>query len=436
MAVHVNHANALYGDPEVQQLLALGSRSQALAICTPREINVSRLLAWLLDPTEGHGLGHKALRSLLVQAGRAENAVNLSISDQRFLSPARVHNLALSSLIVKTELDVAGAPSKATKNSRTKRDVLDVAAIDPVMKVCVAVENKYGARESKTQLQRYHSGLAKLFPGYVCIHVFLDHSEATPSHPQWLGVGYGWLSEFLREQEQDTAVSEQVRRVLTEFRQAVQQEDEESATVTLESRLITSVAARHRDALLAMWEVAVVQQTRKELFLQRLTRLSQDGSMEGQARLSLFQLYHRRPEIWRQCKEQASFAPFYAALLKQFADLEDDVKSVNAYYSLQQWSRFIDPKYADEYAFPVGVRVHKLDKNYRVTAYVSLAHVRPDKRVQLVQVAEELRKKAGRHRPKSNANRIEVYRSSLPQEKALQEAIDRLEEFSKCLRAI
>ena len=436
MAVHVNHANALYGDAEVHQLLALGSRRQALAICTPREINVSRLLAWLLDPTEGHGLGHKALRSLLVQAGQAENYVNLSLSDQRFLSPARVHNLALSSLIVKTELDVAGRSRRATTNSRGKRDMLDVVAIDPGMKVCVAVENKFGARESKTQLQRYHSGLAKLFPGYVCIHVFLDQGGATPSHPQWLGVGYAWLSEFLREQEQDAAISDQVRRVLAEFRQAVQQEDEESATVTLESRLITTVAARHPDALLAMWDVAVVQQTTKEPFLQRLTRLSRDGSMEGQARLSLFQLYHRRPEVWRQCKEQVSFAPFYAALRKQFADLEDDVKSVNAYYSLQQWSRFIDSKYADEYAFPVGVRVHRLEKNFRVTAYMSLAHVRPEKRLQLLQVAEELRKSAGRQRPRSTASHIEVCRSSLPQERALQEVIDRLEEFSQRLRSI
>lgn len=172
-----DHANALYGDPEVHQLLALGARHRALDICTPREINVSRLVAWLLDPNEGHGLGDKALRSLLAEAGRAEHAENLNISTRRFLAPAKVHNLALSSLIVKTELNVLAkrkpARGKATVQKERKRDLLDIVAIDPGLSLCVAIENKFGARESSDQLQRYLDGLEALklppFHGHLIV---------------------------------------------------------------------------------------------------------------------------------------------------------------------------------------------------------------------------------------------------------------------------
>ena len=294
------HANALYGDPEVHQLLALGARNRALDICTPREINVSRLIAWLIDPNEGHGLGDKALRSLLAEAGRAEHAENLHISTRRFLSPAKVHNLALTSLIVKTELNVlvkrSQARGKATVQSENKRDLLDIVAIDPGLSLCVAIENKFGARESKGQLQRYLEGLAELFPSYTRIHIFLDQREEAPKHEEWLAVSYGWLTEFLRAQEQNPSVAQEAKRVLAEFREAAQEHDDEAANASLQSRLVTAVAARHQGAIDAMWEVC--ERERQELFLQQLADLSDDGSLEGQAALALFQLYHRNPTIW------------------------------------------------------------------------------------------------------------------------------------------
>ena len=436
MTNYAKHADELYGDSEVHQLLSLGARRQALDICTPREINVSRLLAWLLDPTEGHGLGDKALRSLLAEAGLADNVNNLTLSDQRFLSPTRVHNLALSSLIVETELNVfAGTRvGKATDEVVRKRDLLDIVAIDPNMQVCVAVENKYGASESATQLERYHDGLSKLFPKYTRIHIFLDKREDQPSHPHWLGVGYSWLSEFLREQEQNSSVALEVRRVLTEFREAVQHEDEETASVSLENRLITSVAARFELAIKSMWDVT--QQEKKGLFLQRLAKLSADKSLEGQAKLALFQLYHRRPDTWDQCKDQTRFADFHKALREPFPDLLEDVKHVKAYYALAEWTRFIDPQYSEDFKYPIAVRVHALEKSYRVTTYMDLTHVRADRREALLKVAEEARKKAMRPSPRKNASRFDIYKSDLDKGKAKLEVLARLAEFQKLVSNI
>lgn len=440
MTKNTEYANALYGDPDVHQLLALGARHHALHICTPREINVSRLIAWLLDPNEGHGLGDKALRSLLAQAGRSENAANLDLKTHRFLEPAKVHNLALSSLIVKTELNVLAklkpAKGKATAAMRPerKRDLLDIVAVDPGLQLCVAIENKFGAAERPTQLQRYLDGLATLFPKYTRIHIFLDKRDEVPGHGQWLGVGYGWLSEFLRAQEQNPSVAQEVKRVLSEFREAVQQQDEEAANATLASRLITEVASRHQEAIDAMWEISKRQN--EELFLQQLANLAGISTLDGQAALSLFQLFHRSPDIWTQCKNQARFARFYKKLREQFTDVQDDVKQVKAFFSLEEWGQLIDVNFKDEYVFPAGVRVHARGGSFRITTYMHLVHTRPSQRDALMKVVEAARKAEGRQRPKKGAEWFDLYQRDLAPEAAVQEVLSRMTELQSSLKPL
>ena len=431
-------ADELYGDPDVHRLLDMGARSRVLKICTPREINISRLLAWLLDPSEGHGLGDKALRSLLAQAGRSENAEELPIKERRFLSPAKVHNLALSSLIVQTELNVFASSTRKSaegSNRKRRRDLLDIVAIDPEMKICVAVENKYGAREGRNQLARYYAGLEKLLPDYTRIHIFLDSSDEKPSHKKWLEVGYGWLSEFLREQEQKLATSDTLRSAFAEFREAVESEDEEAAKASAEGRLITSIAAKHGPAITAMLQLA--KKERQELFLQRLKALTKGARSEGRAKLALFQLYHRRPSVWGQCFDQVRFAGFHAVLSGKFPDLQEDVRKINAFYSLEEWSRFIDQEHIEEgYMFPVGVHVHDYGKGCRVVPYMDLVHVRPNRRDALLAVADVIRKELGRSRPRRDARRLDLIRENYGRTQAELEVVRWLGKLKGALAAI
>ena len=437
MTRNTEHANALYGDPDVHRLLALGARSSVLRICTPREINVSRLIAWLLDPNEGHGLGDKALRSLLAEAGRSENTVNLDAETRRFLEPANIQNLALSSLIIKTELNVlaklrpAGVKRSIAGVPERKRNLLDIVAIDPRLQLCVAIENKFGAAEGPTQLQRYLAGLAALFPKYTRIHVFLDKRDELPSNEQWLGVGYGWLSEFLRSQEQSTLVTEEVKRVLFEFREAVQDQDDEIANATPMNRLITEVASKHQAAIDAMWDISKRQ--KNDLFLQQIATLSGERTQEGRATLSLFQLFQRNPKIWTQCKNQAKFAIFYKTLRENFTDIQDDVKRVNAYFSLQQWEQLIDAKHKDDYYFPAGVKVRDLGSGFQVTTYIQLDHTRLNLQDKLTKVFERARKAQNHVPPKRRDKWLPLYEKVLASEDAVQEVLLRMNELRSSL---
>ncbi|WP_172672205.1 PD-(D/E)XK nuclease family protein [Variovorax paradoxus] len=425
--VYARHAGSLFEDAEVHELLALTARRQALSICTPREINVSRLLAWLLDPSEGHGLGDRALRSLLVFAGKTGQVEHLSRSDREFLLPHNVHQLALSGLVVNTELQVnaktkTGARASA---SRGARGSLDVAIIDPTTKLCVAVENKFGAPQSREQLKKYRQRLEKLFPSFRRIYIFLDKFEAQPDDPEWLAVGYSWLSGFLLEQENSSVLSEDVQRTLREFREAVQDQDEESASTSSTNKLITSVAARHQDAIEAMCDLA---RPKGKIFLELMQELAADTrSAEGRARMALFKLYRTRSMLWDECRQQARFAPFFEGLSKQFADLDRDVKRVNSWYSLRSWDRFVSPEYQEEYFFPAAVRVHAHDKRFNVVTYLDLRSLKLDKRDALRELVICTRKSLGGNSPKTNGDTFDVFRSmNLTQAAAVEEVRVRL----------
>ncbi len=162
----------IYADPDVQRMLYLSATAAPLRICYPKEVNVSRFLAWLMDPGEGHGLGDQPLRSLLARAGQADRAQALPHNDRRFLSPSSVYTQSFSSVVVSTEVDVG---------LKTKK-LLDVLILDPSARLYVAIENKFGAKEGADQTKEYHKGLKKLFPGYRGIQTRINDSSFSTSN--------------------------------------------------------------------------------------------------------------------------------------------------------------------------------------------------------------------------------------------------------------
>lgn len=429
---HVDYASDLFGDPNVRQLLNVTARRGTLEVCTPREINISRVLAWLFDPSEGHGLGDRALRSLLIVAGQQEQAINLDKESQEFLRPHNIQHMALSHMLVNTELDVEPPAGRATADRR-KRNPLDVVVLEPVSKLCIAIENKFGAGESADQLKRYRLALENRFSEYQRIYIFLDKLEAEPLDNQWLPVGYSWLSGFLLEQENDPAVSAEVRRTLSEFRDAVQEEDEESTSTSATSRLISSIAANHNEAIEAMCAIGRPQ---GERFLDTLEKISENlGSAEGRASLSLFKLYHTRSLLWDECRQRAPFAAFFNGLSEQFpGDLDSDVKRVKAWYSLRSWNSLVEDN--DEYFFPVAVRVSSRNGLFDLHIYIDLRSVRPDAREALRAFGASIRIDATSKSPKKTAETFDISISRrLGRAAAVKEVIGQLQWLKKNLVA-
>lgn len=417
----------LYADTDVQRMLSLSATAAPLRICYPKEVNVSRFLAWLMDPGEGHGLGDQPLRSLLARAGQTDRVQSLPPNDRRFLSPSSVYTQSFSSVVVSNEVDVG---------LKTKK-MLDVLILDPASRMYVAIENKFGAKEGDDQTKDYHKGLNKLFPGYRGIFIYLDSNEADPKDDAWLPVGYDWLAEFLKSSEQRESTAQHVREALAQFRAVIEDEDEDSATRSPLGTLISHVAGKHREVLAEMKDL--VKPHARSQRAKELAVILGDGinTNQAKAKVRLFQLYCRRPTLWDQCFKQTLFGPFKKTLAERFGDLAVDPRRVVTTFSLDDWDRLADKEGKDTWYYIAGVKVRYSDEHYSVVSYVDFSDVKPDRRESLLTLANKVRSQNGLRVGREDNGWLALKRvQGLPASRAVEEASEQLLALKKGLDQI
>ncbi|RQT33461.1 PD-(D/E)XK nuclease family protein [Burkholderia contaminans] len=413
-----------FADSDVQRLVTSTASWQPLRICYPKEVNVSRFIAWLLDPSEGHGLGDITIQSLLTRAWWGSDDVALSAAERRFISPSNIQSEGFSSAVVTTEV---------TLGNRS----LDVLVVDASRKRYIAIENKFGASQAYRQLKDYRRDLIKLFPEFMGVHILLDSKEAKSADPAWITVGYDWLADHLREAEKREATAPHVREALSQFRSVIEEEAEESGATSVYGRLVTEVASRHPEVFNIMepW----VKNGSKGARAQTLAQLMKDNvTLEGKATLRLFQLYWRRTPVWDDCVRQAQFAPFVASLRNRFNDLLVDTKRVRTGFSLNRWSTLVDTDSSPAWYYPAGVNVRKTGEKFKVVTFVQFNDVRPDKRAEMIGRAEEMRKKNGVKRRVGDEQSFAVIRQrkELQKDKAIDETISELAKLKALLDAL
>ncbi|MGE8316499.1 MAG: PD-(D/E)XK nuclease family protein [Pseudomonas putida] len=415
----------LYGDSDVQRMLALSTHSEPLQICYPKEVNVSRFLAWLLDPTQGHGLGDQAIKSLLTRAGQSAHSSHLKLNDRRFLAAANVQNLAFSSIIVMTEAEL-GLPGKAR--------YIDLLAVDPAAKLYVAVENKFGHYEGKDQTKTYYEALSDLFPSYRGIHLFLDSNECEPEHKQWIPIGYTWLTDFLLQTEQLSWVAPHVKSTMAQFRQAIQEEEEVAEGSAL-GKLVTTVASQHAEALDALHDILTANAPRSRA--KDLAALV-DGAPTGndaKTKVRLFQLYSRRPQIWDRCLKERKFARFHRMLNEEFSTLTADPRRVVTYFSLKEFERLLDPELGTLWA--AAIKIRQEGEHFKVTTYLSLNCVKKEYRTRLIGIANSERARHNIRQTQQDDGYLTIRRGeNLPPVKAAEDAVEQLHSLRTLLKGI
>ena len=407
-----------FGDQNVQRLIAMSATWRPLQICFPREVNISRLLGWLLDPTEGHGLGDLAIQSLLARAWQSPNRVALPLAIQRFLSPASVYTEGFSSVLVTTEVELG---SKS----------LDVLVVDPRGRRYIAIENKFGAKQSDDQLKDYREGLEELLPNFLGVHIFIDSNDAVPDDDGWVSVGYDWLAEFLYAAEQREATALHVRETLQQFRAVIEDEAEDMASSDAKDVLVTEVSSGHSKLLLE--QMKSWQKLKKGVRAKRLAELMEGATtLEEKAKLRLFQLYWRRKQLWDECIRQAQFAPFVREMKKCFDEVLVSPKRVRTTFFLRKWIALADD--AESGQLPAGITVRQTGETFRVVSYVQLDHISADKRDAVSAVAADARN--GR-KIQEDQRRIVIRRSdNLSKENAVKRALGDCADLHKVLEPV
>ncbi len=137
-----------------------------------QELRHSDFLAFLLDPSQNHGLGDgflkRFLKRLLVEAADPPvSAVEIDVADLRGIAVRR------------------------------EWQNIDILAHDPGNGLVCAIENKIGSREHSEQLRRYRETVARDFPDHRTILVFLTPEGEQPSDEAFIPFDYARVAELV-----------------------------------------------------------------------------------------------------------------------------------------------------------------------------------------------------------------------------------------------
>lgn len=207
--------NALLSAPQFQALEdRLRDRSifHVLGI-EAREIYHSRLLAWLLDPREGHGLGTRPLRTFMLLAARLGQRENT------------IDSVAIDEL----DLDAVTVSAEFTLESGRRPDLVALIDDRPIL----LVEYKVDADEGEDQTAdyaRWAQERATALNTVLPLLVFLcpDRDDQTQPSLPFVHVAYepycAWLDALLEH-----ARDERTRVLVREFRACIGQREDVEA---------------------------------------------------------------------------------------------------------------------------------------------------------------------------------------------------------------
>lgn len=139
-----------------------------------QELRHSSFLAFVLDPSQNHGLGDLVLK--------------------RFLKRVLLESSFQDAPISAVDIDVFGLHEVIVL--REWRNI-DILIVDEENKFVVTVENKIDSTESTGQLDRYQQTVKKHYPDFKQLYIFLTPDGDPPSNDSYLPVSYTLICDVL-----------------------------------------------------------------------------------------------------------------------------------------------------------------------------------------------------------------------------------------------
>lgn len=161
----------------------------------------SDMLAWCLNPNEGHAQGDAVIKDFLFAVYTAGVETN-KYDNKKFFArwtPGKIQTSNFGAAFLTREFSLQVAETKSNKR-------LDLFLIDPVNKIIVTIENKFGAKISERQLDSYVQQVGNKIGGkiafrdydfsYVVLDSELDlysEEDLAKLGNRWALLNYKWL---------------------------------------------------------------------------------------------------------------------------------------------------------------------------------------------------------------------------------------------------
>ena len=230
-------------NPELAQLENLLKRFnlfEAVGIVR-HELRHSDFLAFLLDPSQNHGLGASFLSGFL-------QAVCQDVDGDAFL--VDFNNL-----------------SKATVQREWHH--VDILAVDDASRFGLVIENKIGTGEHSDQLNRYRAAFDSHYPGYKVLALYLTPDGDVPSSADYQAVSYALVCDVIEKLAQDNRgdLGSEIVMVLEHYAQMLRRHILSDSDIAI---LCRSIYQRHKQALDLIFEHRPDQQAQIKHYVSAL----------------------------------------------------------------------------------------------------------------------------------------------------------------------
>lgn len=158
----------------------------------------SRMLGWLLDPSESHGVGSTILRRFLCGASKLarDNSINFGEGNGSPIQPLKAETFSFSDLKIEPEYWL-----------KTRRRPDFVLWSQSEKWLCV-IENKILSDEGEEQTTDYYKEMLESFPAKEFpqrLFIYLSpNADAAPNSKHFISVGYSFI-EYLLSRHSDLA---------------------------------------------------------------------------------------------------------------------------------------------------------------------------------------------------------------------------------------
>lgn len=190
-----------------------------------QELRHSDFLAFLLNPSEKHGLGDKLLKRFLMNV--------LSDAKEAPLSPIRIDIMSLSNVIVERE----------SQN-------IDILIHDIEIGFVCLIENKIYSGEHSNQLERYLEIVNRRFPESNIIPIFLSPEGIPPEDEEspYIPVSYGLVAKIIEQvrEAQVSVLGSDVNTVIKHYTEMLRRHIVEDSKV---KELCQDIYRRHKAAI-------------------------------------------------------------------------------------------------------------------------------------------------------------------------------------------
>ena len=245
-------------NPDIERLeVLLGQFNIFEALRAVRqEVRHSDFLAYLLDPTQNHGLGDEFARRLLQKALTSANTQQLP------LSPIDLDIWSLNELVVQREWQN-----------------IDLLLSDEPHQLAVIIENKIDSSEHSDQLERYLGIVRQHHPEWNILGLYLSPDGDAPSHETYIPLDYATVCKIVERliESRSFTIGADIRTLMVHYTQMLRRHIVTESEI---AELCQRIYRKHRRALDLIYEYRPDQQASIRETLEGLIQKSKDLALD------------------------------------------------------------------------------------------------------------------------------------------------------------